>query len=342
MSEEQKNIAKRPTDRLKEAMNQPSVREQFANALGENSGLFVSSLIDLYASDNHLQQCNPSKVVMEALKAATLQLPINKSLGFAYVIPYKNKQGQQEPQFQFGYKGLIQLAQRSGKYRYINAGPVYEGQIKNHDYLTGEITLGPATGTKTIGYFAMIETINGFRKVVYWTKDQVEAHAKRFSKAYNSSYSPWKTDFDAMATKTLLKHLLSKYGIMSIEMVNVMEQDNDNLDAQVQADIAENANGDFIDVDPEAPGKEDQPGGPAQEEAEEQPTEEQVREGIAKKLKALQDLDPDVFQAAKKSAGIPKTKPFDQYSEDEYGKLSAKFNELIDQHNQTGEEGPEY
>jgi recombination protein RecT len=228
----------------------PTVQEQFRNALGENSGMFVASLIDLYASDTYLQKCEPGKVVMEALKAATLKLPINKSLGFAYVIPYKNKAGQQEPQFQMGYKGLIQLAMRTGQYRYINADKVLEGELKRHDKMTGEIELGEPTGSKVIGYFAMIETVNGFRKVIFWTRDQVEAHAKRFSKAYNSTHSPWKTDFDAMALKTLLKSLLGKYGIMSIEMANAFSKDSD-ADEDPQAEIDANANQEPLDIEPE-------------------------------------------------------------------------------------------
>jgi recombination protein RecT len=247
---DQKSIVKRPTDRLKQVIQSPTVQEQFRNALGENSGMFVASLIDLYASDTYLQKCEPGKVVMEALKAATLKLPINKSLGFAYVIPYKNKAGQQEPQFQMGYKGLIQLAMRTGQYRYINADKVLEGELKRHDKMTGEIELGEPTGSKVIGYFAMIETVNGFRKVIFWTRDQVEAHAKRFSKAYNSTHSPWKTDFDAMALKTLLKSLLGKYGIMSIEMANAFSKDSD-ADEDPQAEIDANANQEPLDIEPE-------------------------------------------------------------------------------------------
>jgi recombination protein RecT len=241
---EQKSIVKKPVDRLKQVIQSPSVREQFSNAMGENSSLFVSSLIDLYASDKYLQECEPGKVVMEALKAATLKLPINKSLGFAYVIAYKK-----QPQFQIGYKGLIQLAMRTGQYRYINADKLFEGEIKRHDKMTGEIELGAPTGSNVIGYFAMIETVNGFRKVSYWTKEQIETHAKRFSQSYNSSHSPWKTDFDAMALKTVLKSLLGKYGIMSIEMANAFAKDND---ADPQAEIDANANQEFIDVEAEA------------------------------------------------------------------------------------------
>ncbi|MDY6910767.1 MAG: recombinase RecT [Chloroflexota bacterium] len=338
MSEDQKSIVTRQTDKLKQVMIQPSIQEQFRNALGENSGLFVSSLIDLYASDKYLQQCNPSKVAMEALKAATLKLPINKSLGFAYVIPYKNK-GQQEPQFQIGYKGLIQLAQRSGKYRYINAGPVKEGQIKHRDRLTGEIEIGEPTGPNAVGYFAMIETINGFRKVVYWSLEEVKAHAKRFSKSYNSNYSPWKTDFDAMATKTVLKHLLSKYGIMSIDMAHVMEQDNDRrVDAEVQAEIEENANGDFIDVGAEAGDQE--AASPAHDEGAE-PTEKQVQDGVAKKLRSYQDLDPEAFQKAKEAAGVHKNKPFEKITTDECAAIGKAFNEVLDQ-NAAAQEGPDF
>lgn len=240
--------AKKPVDRLKMAMNTPTVREQFANALGEGSNLFVASLIDLYSSDKYLQECEPGKVIMEALKAATLKLPINKNLGFAYVIAYKGVPG-----FQLGYKGLIQLAMRTGQYRYINADKVHTGELKKHDKMTGELELGEATGPEVIGYFAFIETISGFRKALYWTREQVEAHGKRFSQSWNAKTTPWKTDFDAMAIKTVLKALLGKYGIMSVEMAQAFSKDQDeNPEATAQADIDANANGDFIDIKPEA------------------------------------------------------------------------------------------
>ena len=115
---------------LKSIMNSGSVQEQFKNALKDNSGPFVASVIDLYNGDNTLQECDPSAVVMECLKAATLKLPINKSLGFAYVVPYKNK-GVATPQFQIGYKGLIQLAMRTGQYRIINADNICEGEFRS-------------------------------------------------------------------------------------------------------------------------------------------------------------------------------------------------------------------
>lgn len=171
-------IATRPVDRLKQVMASPSVQQQFQNALEKNSNLFVASLIDLYASDTYLQQCEPAQVVAEALKAATLKLPINKSLGFAYIVPYK-KQGKQIPQFQLGYRGMIQLAMRSGIYKYLNADIVYEGEYKGYSKLTGDLDLtGEKKSDIVIGYFAYIESVNGFKKAVFATRDDMEAHAK--------------------------------------------------------------------------------------------------------------------------------------------------------------------
>ena len=182
---------------------------------------------------------------MEALKAATLRLPINKNLGFAYIVPYKSK-GKAQPQMQIGYKGLIQLAMRTGEYRYLNADVVYEGELKGYDKLTGHLDLsGEKKSDRVAGYFAYLQLLNGFSKAVYWTKEQVIEHAKRFSKAYNSDYSPWKTDFDAMALKTVLRNLITKWGIMSVEMVNAVDRD---IEADAQREINEYANSEELDI----------------------------------------------------------------------------------------------
>lgn len=220
-------IATRPVDRLKQVMASPSVQQQFQNALDKNSNLFVASLIDLYASDTYLQQCEPSQVVAEALKAATLKLPINKSLGFAYIVPYK-KQGKQIPQFQLGYRGMIQLAMRSGIYKYLNADVVYEGEYRGYSKLTGDLDLtGEKKSDIVVGYFAYIESINGFKKSVFCTREDMEAHAKKYSKAYSRDSSPWQTEFDQMAIKTMLRRLLSKYGLMTVDMADGMQAEND-------------------------------------------------------------------------------------------------------------------
>jgi len=211
----------RPIDKLKNILAAQSVQEQFQSVLKENAGAFVASIIDLYNTDRTLQMCDPKNVVMEALKAASLKLPINKQLGFAWIVPYRDsKTGQYIPTFQLGYKGYIQLCMRTGAYRYINADVVYEGELVKHDKLTGEIEIDPEkrTGDKKVGYFAFIETLNGFRKTLFMTVEEVTKHAQQYSKSFSHASSVWATDFDAMALKTCLRLLLSKYGIMSVEM----------------------------------------------------------------------------------------------------------------------------
>lgn len=220
--------AVKPIEKLKSILYADSVQEQFRNVLKENAGAFVASIIDLYNTDKTLQACDPKAVVMEALKAASLKLPINKQLGFAYIIPYKDgKTGQYVPTFQLGYKGYIQLAMRTGAYKYINADVVYEGELVKYDKLTGEIEIDPSkrVSDKKIGYFAYIETLNGFRKTLYMTVEEVTKHAERYSKSFGNKNSVWTTDFDAMALKTVLRLLLNKYGIMSIEMQTAIAED---------------------------------------------------------------------------------------------------------------------
>lgn len=139
-------------------------------------------------------------------------------------------------------KGIIQLAQRSGQYKYINADVIYQGEQVNYNRVTGmlEIT-GDKTSDEAIGYFGYFQLMNGFEKASYWSKEKVIAHAKRFSQAYKAGKkdSPWFTSFDAMAMKTVIKQLISKCGPMSVEFANAMA--NDNAD-RVEAEVAENAN----------------------------------------------------------------------------------------------------
>jgi len=222
----------RPIDKLKNILAAQSVQEQFQSVLKENAGAFVASIIDLYNTDRTLQMCDPKNVVMEALKAASLKLPINKQLGFAWIVPYRDgKTGQYIPTFQLGYKGYVQLCMRTGAYRYINADVVYEGELVKHDKLTGEIEIDPSkrTSDKKIGYFAFIETLNGFRKTLFMTVEEVTKHAQQYSKSYGSKNSVWATDFDAMALKTCLRLLLSKYGVMSVEMQRAYIEDSSDI-----------------------------------------------------------------------------------------------------------------
>lgn len=229
-------------DSLKNMLNAPSVQEQFKNALAENVGPFVASIIDLYNGDSYLQNCEPKQVVMEALKAAVLKLPINKSLGFAYIVPYKSN-GQLVPQFQIGYKGLIQLAMRTGQYRIINADMVYEGEFRTRNKLTGEFDLsGVKKSDEIVGYFAHIELLNGFSKTLYMSKERVTAHAKKYSKAFTQPNGPWTKEFDAMAIKTVLRNLLSHYGFLSVDMVSAFDNDGDqDVADRVKDEIKQNA-----------------------------------------------------------------------------------------------------
>ena len=222
---------------LKTILNNDTMKQSFRNVLEENAGAFMASILELYQSDTALQECDPNKIILEALKAATLKLPINKQLGFAYIIPYKGI-----PQFQLGYKGYIQLAQRSGQYRYINADVVYEGEQVTYDRITGMLMItGEATSDTPIGYFAYFQLLNGFEKCVYWSREKVEAHAKRYSKAWSRQNSPWHTNFDAMALKTVIRNIISKFGVMSVEFANAVAEDT-SVEERIEGEIVENAN----------------------------------------------------------------------------------------------------
>ncbi len=255
-----------PVDRLKTVLNAQSVQDQFKNALKEGASLFTTSIIDLYNSDNNLQKCSPQEVIVECLKAATLKLPINKNLGFAYVIPYNKSKKingawvkEAHPQFQLGYRGYIQLAMRAGCYKYLNNGIIFDGMSIEEDFLTGSIVIaGHKKSDEVIGYFAYMEMTNGFKKPLYWSKERVLEHAKKYSKSWIAKdqgfddKSAWATNFDEMALKTLIRYLLSHFGIMSVEMIGALSVDNgDDVDKTVTNEIDTNANNETIDVDAE-------------------------------------------------------------------------------------------
>lgn len=232
-------IAAKPIEQLKNVLSNESVKGQFTKALKEKADLFSASIVELYSGDEYLQKCDPKQVALAALKAATFDLPINKNLGFAYIIPYYDgKSKQYRPQFQLGYKGLLQLALRSGEYKCINAGVVYEGELQNYSRLTGGFDLdGARKSDLVIGYFAYIETKHGFCKSSYWSVDDVKRHASRFSQTYkrDSKSGVWGDNFDAMAIKTVLKNLISKYGVMSIDFAKSVENEIES-DVEVSVD----------------------------------------------------------------------------------------------------------
>ncbi|HEP2422929.1 TPA: recombinase RecT, partial [Streptococcus pyogenes] len=178
-----------------------------------------------------LKSASNKSIYAAAMKAAVLNLPIEPSLGRAYLVPYKG-----QAQFQLGYKGLIELAQRSGQYKNINAGIVYKSQLISYNPLFEELILDfSKPQDEIVGYFAAFKLFNGFEKVSFWTVEKVTAHGKKFSKSFASG--PWKTDFDAMAQKTILKDILSKYGPLSVEMQKAIEEDNQDSTISTPKDI---------------------------------------------------------------------------------------------------------
>lgn len=245
------------------------VQNQLKAVLKENAGTFTTSLVELFTGDAQLQSCDTGKVVQEAMKAASMKLPINKNLGYAYIIVFNNydkttRTKVPTPQMVIGYKGLLQLAYRTGYYTNINADIVYEGELKGKDKLSGMIDLsGEKISNKVVGYFAYFELKSGIKKTLYVTLEEMAAYALKYSPTFKarpkdgkeitpdflceqaqlqSENGPtqgqvgWNGDFNAMAQKTVLRRLLSKYGYLSIEMMDALSKD-EQPDSMEQATV---------------------------------------------------------------------------------------------------------
>ncbi len=203
-------------------------RKRIDEILGKRAPQFISSVVTMAANDTMLSKVvasAPQTIITSALKAAALDLPIDPALGTAYVVPFKNKvkkpdgteQWRDEATMIIGWKGLVQLAQRTGLYKRINADYVYEGEKIVDDRITGDIHIeGEKTSDKVIGYFAYFKLINGFEKCVCWTKEKVQAHEQKNRKGQYMTKA-WRDDFDSMGRKTVLRELISKWGPMSID-----------------------------------------------------------------------------------------------------------------------------
>lgn len=204
---------------LKGMLEMPAYKNKFNEMLGKKAAGFISSIIAVANNNKLLAKANPATVIGAAAQAAMLDLPINQSLGFAYIVPYGG-----EAQFQLGYKGYIQLAQRTGQYVDIGSKTVYEGELEYENRLLDKFKFGERTGDKVIGYLAYFRLTNGFEKMLFIEVDKMIAHAKRYSKNYKGGTEKWGlTDFDTMAEKTVLKKLLSKYGPLSIENIQMSQ-----------------------------------------------------------------------------------------------------------------------
>lgn len=200
-------------------------REDVINKFNEiigskkESAAFVGAVLSVVSTNAKLKDATPQSVYMCALMAATLNLQVHPSLGQAYIIPYKNNStGVTEAQFQIGSKGLKQLALRSGQFKTISDAPIYEGQLVSENPLTGFEFDFTKKSDVVIGYASFFELLNGFKSTYYMSKEQVAAHAKKYSKTFSYETSSWKTNFDGMALKTVTKLNISKYAPLSVEM----------------------------------------------------------------------------------------------------------------------------
>ncbi|MEK0285948.1 recombinase RecT [Caldifermentibacillus hisashii] len=254
---------------LKALLSTPTMKKKFEAVLDKKSPQFMSSLLNLYNGDQGLMKAEPMSIVSSALVAATLDLPIDKNLGYAWIVPfYDSKKGHTAAQFQLGYKGYIQLALRTGQYKAINVIPVYEGELVKWNRLTEEIELNldGATSDKVIGYCGYFKLVNGFEKTVYWTREQIESHRIKHNKLKDKKAlnGVWKSDYDAMALKTVLRNMLSKWGILSIEMQKAFTEDEAEHEVKDITEDSSVIDGDFEIVDDE----------PSEQHAESEQTEQ--------------------------------------------------------------------
>lgn len=241
-------VAQKEAKTLKGMLEMPAYKNKFNEMLGKKAAGFMSSIIAITNNNKLLAKAEPATVIGAAAQAAMLDLPINQSLGFAYIVPYKGA-----AQFQLGYKGYIQLAQRSGQYVDIGAKTVYEGELEYENRLLDKFKFGERTGDKVIGYLAYFRLTNGFEKMLFMELDEMIAHAKKYSKSYSGGTEKWGlADFNTMAEKTVLKRLLSKYGPLSIESVQMsqaLSNDGGVISMNKDGDFDVNFDGETIDAE---------------------------------------------------------------------------------------------
>lgn len=236
------NVQEKETATLKEFLGSDVAKKQMKALLKDKAGYFAMALMQVVDGNEQLKNAEPQSIFNAGIASAILGLPVEKNLGFSYIVPYGDK-----AQFQIGYKGFIQLALRTGQYKLINSTAVKEGEIKLKNRLTGEIEFNfiedddLRDSLKTIGYASYIEFNNGFRNTLYMSMKQVQAHAQKYSKSFGYKNSVWTTNFDAMALKTVLKLNLAKFGALSVDFEKALQldgatinkvQDNGTLEAE--------------------------------------------------------------------------------------------------------------
>lgn len=246
MTETQNTPAKQTTPaklseckNLKEFLSHPIILEKVKSLVNKNAATFTTSIMQIVNSNTMLKNADPMSIFNAACMAATLNLPLQNGLGFAYIVPFRNnREKKTEAQFQIGYKGLIQLAQRSGQFKRLVAVPVYEKQLIEEDPINGYVfdwKQKPEQNEKPIGYYAYFQLVNSFTAELYMTEEEVDQHAQRYSQTYRTyldkkskgqwATSVWAENFEQMALKTVMKLLLSKQAPLSVEMQSAVLAD---------------------------------------------------------------------------------------------------------------------
>lgn len=207
---------------LRELFNNPIIKTKIEQLVGKNSATFATSVMQIANSNTMLKTADPTSIFNAACMAATLNLPLQNGLGFAYIVPFKNnKERKVEAQFQIGYKGFIQLAQRSGQFKRLVALPVYKNQLLKKDFINGfkfDWEQEPEKDENPIGYYAYFKLVNDFSAELYMSHDDIVKHAQRYSQTFKKGFGVWHDNFEAMALKTVMKLLLSKQAPLSVEM----------------------------------------------------------------------------------------------------------------------------
>ncbi|MEG1075433.1 MAG: recombinase RecT [Ruthenibacterium sp.] len=230
------NSLQKQTPRFSVAIQGDGYKNLINSTLGDpqRAKRFVAAVSSAVATNPDLQTCDAGTILSSALLGESLNLSPSPQLGQYYLVPYNdNKNGRKVAQFQLGYKGYLQLATRSGNYRKLHVETIKSGELVRYNPLEEEIEVHAMENeierenAETIGYYAMFEYLNGFRKILYWSREKMESHALKYSKGYaaHKGYTFWEKDFDSMAKKTMLRQLISKWGVMSTEMQSALEGD---------------------------------------------------------------------------------------------------------------------
>lgn len=259
-------VAEVKDGKITQYLNNEKMQDYLKSVIGSNKDKFVTNLVSAVNQNKALQDCSNMSLVSGALVASTLNLSLNSSFGYAYLVPFKNTKAKTiEAQFQIGYKGYIQLAMRTGEYQRLNAVPIYKSQFAGWNALTEDLQVKDVDDfgdDEVVGYVAYFRLNNGFEKTMFWSYSKMMTHADKYSQAFKAAmydklqkgqipndelwkYSSfWYKDFDSMALKTMLRQILSKYGILSEEMQKAYEFDNS---------VVENGSPRYVDNEPNEP-----------------------------------------------------------------------------------------